>query len=68
MVDLSQFITSIHILIFMWIFYFVHRKLEKYTEYYKKLKGMRTLEWKSHLGLVQVSHLILFFEDGSRIS
>ena len=30
------------------------RELEKYVECYKSLKGLRTLEWKSHLGLVQV--------------
>ena len=29
-------------------------KLEEYCACYKSHKGMRTLEWKPHLGLVQV--------------
>lgn len=33
---------------------YAYRELEKYVESYKSLKGLRTLEWKSHLGLVQV--------------
>lgn len=31
------------------------RRLDRYCKEYKSLKGMRTLEWKPHLGLVQVS-------------
>ncbi len=64
--------TPLHSLYFMWgklvliVSHYVKyhnlytiRQLEKYTECYKSLKGLRTLEWKPHLGTVQVSNLLL---------
>lgn len=49
---------------------FFYRKLERYTSYFKDLKGLRTLEWKTHLGLVQVSeismiHIVHFDSDSN---
>ena len=35
--------------------YLYHRKIENYSQEYQKLKGMRKLQWKAYLGMVDVS-------------
>ena len=37
------------------------RKLDHYCKVYQSVKGLRTLEWKPHLGLVQVSSTLCFW-------
>ena len=50
--NLSTFL--FHIYLHQILFFLFASSMENYTEQYKSLKGSRTLNWKPHLGLVEL--------------